>query len=84
MYLLSRVTVGLSKLAVKKGLIRQPSFDVFPLFAMAMWGLALLLFEYHPDTLQVSLQNSMTYLHHDSYTWHNIMDLLIYNTARLW
>lgn len=84
MYLLSRVTIGLSKLAVKKGLIRDPPFNVFPVFAMVVWGLALLLFEYHPDTLQQSLQNSMTYLHHDSYTWNNVMDLLVYNSVTLW
>ena len=84
MYLLSRVTIGLSKLAVDKGLLPSPSFDVFPFFAMAVWGIALLLFEYQPATLQPSLQNSMTYLHHDSYLWHNVADLLLYNSATLW
>ncbi len=84
MYLLSRITIGLSKLAVSKGLIPAPSFDVFPLFAMSVWGVALLLFEYYPETLQQSLQNSMTYLHHDSFVWHNIADLLLYNSTTLW
>ena len=84
MYLLSRVTIGLSKLAVSKRLIPSPPFNVFPLFAMLMWGLALLLFEYHPETLQTSMQNSMTYLHHDSNSWHNFADLLLYNNSLLW
>ena len=84
MYLLSRISVGLSRLAVKKQIIPQPKFNIFPLFAIGVWGVALLLFEYHPDTLQPSLQNSMSYLFHQSTVWHGIADFILYNSESLW
>ncbi|KAJ8260081.1 hypothetical protein GJAV_G00176840 [Gymnothorax javanicus] len=82
MYVLSRILFALSRLAVEKGYIRQPKRDPFPLFAMLMWGIVLWLFEYHPHTLQPSLQSSMNYLYHDSNVWHDITDFLIYNKPR--
>ena len=84
LYLLSRITSGLAKVAVKHGYLPAPSFDVFPWFAALMWGIVLCLFEYEKDTLQPSLQNSMTYLYHDSSVWHNVWDLLVYNSNVLW
>ncbi|KAK2888782.1 hypothetical protein Q8A67_014157 [Cirrhinus molitorella] len=66
MYLLSRILFALSRLAVEKGFIPQPKKDPFPLFATLVWGIVLWLFEYHPHTLQPSLQSSMNYLYHDS------------------
>ncbi|XP_003384961.2 PREDICTED: peroxisomal membrane protein 4-like [Amphimedon queenslandica] len=84
LYLLSRVTIGLARLAVKKQLIPEPQFNTFPLFAAIVWGLALTLFEYHTDVLQPSLQNSMTYLYRDSTVWSNIADFLFYSSAELW
>jgi len=53
-------------------------------FAAVMWGVVLCLFEYEKDTLQPSLQNSMTYLYHDSNVWHSIWDLIVYNSNVLW
>ena len=84
LYLLSRITAGLARVAVKRGYLPAPSFDVFPWFAALMWGIVLCLFEYEKDTLQPSLQSSMTYLYHDSSVWHNVWDLLVYNSNVLW
>ncbi|XP_026070314.1 peroxisomal membrane protein 4 [Carassius auratus] len=82
MYLLSRILFALSRLAVEKGLVPQPRKDPFPLFGALVWGIVLWLFEYHPHTLQPSLQSSMNYLYHDSNTWHDISDFLIYNKPK--
>uniref|UniRef100_W5LYB3 Peroxisomal membrane protein 4 n=2 Tax=Lepisosteidae TaxID=7915 RepID=W5LYB3_LEPOC len=82
MYLLSRILFALSRLAVEKGYIPQPKRDPFPLFATLVWGIVLWLFEYYPHTLQPSLQSSMNYLYHDSNTWHDISDFLLYNKPR--
>lgn len=84
LYLLSRIVLGLVKVAVKKGIIPEPRFPVFPLFAGLMWGIVLCLFEYQQETLQQSLQNSMTYIYHDSLTWNNVWDFLVYNSDILW
>uniref|UniRef100_A0A8C1L4X1 Wu:fe02h09 n=1 Tax=Cyprinus carpio TaxID=7962 RepID=A0A8C1L4X1_CYPCA len=72
MYLLSRILFALSRLAVEKGFVPQPRKDTFPLFGAL----------YHPHTLQPSLQSSMNYLYHDSNTWHDISDFLIYNKPK--
>ncbi|XP_051985855.1 peroxisomal membrane protein 4 [Xyrauchen texanus] len=82
MYLLSRILFALSRLAVEKGFISQPKRDPFPLFATLVWGIVLWLFEYYPHTLQPSLQSSMNYLYHDSNTWHDITDFLVYNKPK--
>ncbi|XP_059415485.1 peroxisomal membrane protein 4-like [Carassius carassius] len=82
MYLLSRILFALSRLAVEKGFVPQPRKDPFPLFGALVWGIVLWLFEYHPHTLQPSLQSSMNYLYHDSNTWHDISDFLIYNKPK--
>ncbi|NXP69834.1 PXMP4 protein, partial [Ramphastos sulfuratus] len=79
MYLLSRILFGVSRLAVEKGYIPQPKQDPFPLVAALIWGTVLWLFEYHRQTLQPSLQSSMTYLYDDSDVWHDVSDFLIYN-----
>ncbi|CAI4232000.1 unnamed protein product [Auanema sp. JU1783] len=79
LYLLSRVVVGLAKLAVDQQLLPQPNFPVFPLFAAGVWGLVLWLFEHHTEVLQGSLAKSMTYLYKDSNIWTNIQDFLIRN-----
>ncbi|KAI8485644.1 Peroxisomal membrane protein 4 [Branchiostoma belcheri] len=79
LYLLSRILLGLSRLAVQRGIVPTPKYDTFPWFGAMVWGVVLWLFEYHKDVLQPSLQNSMTYLYHDSNVWHNIMDFIVYN-----
>lgn len=75
---------GLARLAVKSQIIPEPKIEVFPIFASIVWGVALTLYEYHKDTLQPSLQNSMTYLYHDSTIWSNLSDFLLYNNTALW
>ncbi|XP_008853277.1 peroxisomal membrane protein 4 [Nannospalax galili] len=82
MYLTSRVLFALCRLAVEKGYIPEFRWDPFPLHTAIVWGIALWLFEYHRNTLQPSLQSSMTYLYEDSKVWHDISDFLIYNKSR--
>ena len=84
LYLLSRIILGLVKLGVKKGYMPEPKFDVFPWFAALMWGTVLFLFENHQETLQQSLQSSMTYIYHDSAIWNNVLDFLLYNSDSMW
>ncbi|TMS37933.1 hypothetical protein L596_004766 [Steinernema carpocapsae] len=79
LYLLSRVVVGLIKLAVEKEVIPQPKRAVFPWFAAAVWGIVLWLFEYHQGVLQNSLQSSMSYLYHDSNVWNDIRTFILQN-----
>ena len=79
LYLLSRILYGLAKMAVKRGYIPEPKGDTFRWFGAIVWGIVLWQFEYEKDTLQGSLQSSMTYLYHDSNQWNNIWNFLIYN-----
>uniref|UniRef100_H2ZAT1 Peroxisomal membrane protein 4 n=1 Tax=Ciona savignyi TaxID=51511 RepID=H2ZAT1_CIOSA len=83
MYLLSRIIFGLCRLGAERGCLpseeNMKGVKIFPVFAATVWGIVLWLFENHKHTLQPSLQNSMTYLYHDSNVWHNIWDFLIYN-----
>ncbi|KAJ3186053.1 Peroxisomal membrane protein 4 [Gaertneriomyces sp. JEL0708] len=78
LYLFSRIMVGLAKLAVKNNIIPEPQ-NTFPVFAAVVWGIVMWLFRHNPETLQSSLQASMTYLYNDSekfntfknFLWHN-------------
>ncbi|KAL4225781.1 Peroxisomal membrane protein 4 [Mactra antiquata] len=79
LYLLSRIIYGLAKLAVKRGYIPKPKGDSFPWFAAIVWGIVLWEFEYEKDTLQPSLQASMTYLYHDSNYWTSLKNFLWHN-----
>eukprot|EP00128_Syssomonas_multiformis_P012260 Colp12_sorted_trinity150504_noHs@537 len=79
MYLLSRIMFGLVKVAAQKGFIPTPEADPFPLFGTLVWGIVLWLFEHEKWSLQPSLQNSMTYLYHDSNVFNSIRNWLIYN-----
>ena len=79
LYLLSRVIYGFVRMAMQYGYIPDTKGEGFPWFAAIIWGIVLWQFEYHKAHLQPSLQSSMTYLYHDSNTWHNIRDFLIYN-----
>lgn len=82
MYLTSRVLFALCRLGVEKGYIPKLRWDPFPLHTAVVWGLVLWLFEYHRNTLQPSLQSSMTYLYEDSNVWHDFSDFLIFNKSR--
>uniref|UniRef100_A0A1I7XK20 Peroxisomal membrane protein 4 n=1 Tax=Heterorhabditis bacteriophora TaxID=37862 RepID=A0A1I7XK20_HETBA len=79
LYLLSRVTLGLVKLAVENKIMPQPAFPVFPWFAAMLWGLVLWMFEHHSGVLHGSLVKSMTYLYKDSDVWTNIRNFIIKN-----
>lgn len=79
MYLLSRICFGLARVAQENGVVPQTKNPIFPWFSAITWGIALWLFEYHMHTLQPGLQNSMTYLYHDSTKWTNFKNFLIYN-----
>lgn len=71
LYLLSRVAMGLVRLAAARGFPPHAPAQaaVFPWFGAAVWGLVLWLFEFHPQVLQASLGASMKYLYHDSGQW---------------
>ena len=84
LYLLSRITLGLAKMLVRRGYLPEPTFDLFPWFGALVWGVVLCLYEYEKRSLQPSLQSSMTYLYHDSTVWGGVWDFLAYNSARLW
>ncbi|CAI5448036.1 unnamed protein product [Caenorhabditis angaria] len=79
LYLLSRIVVGLAKLAANREIIPQPNFPVFPWFGAVVWGVVLWLFEHHSSVLQGSLQKSMTYLYHDSNIWKDIRTFILQN-----
>ncbi|XP_060555813.1 peroxisomal membrane protein 4-like [Ruditapes philippinarum] len=79
LYLLSRIIYGLAKLAVKRGYIPKPNGETFPWFAAIVWGIVLWEFEHEKETLQSSLQSSMTYLYHDSNKWTNLKNFLWHN-----
>ena len=66
-------------MAVKRGYIPRPKGDAFPWFGAIVWGIVLWQFEYEKDTLQPSLQSSMTYLYHDSNFWTSLRNFLLYN-----
>ncbi|KAJ3220701.1 Peroxisomal membrane protein 4 [Chytriomyces hyalinus] len=71
MYLLSRVSVGLAKMAVNKGIIAQPP-HTFPIFAAVVWGIVMWQFRHERDVLQGSLQASMQFLYNDSEVFSNL------------
>ncbi|XP_022111501.1 peroxisomal membrane protein 4-like [Acanthaster planci] len=79
MYVLSRILFGFGRLAVKKGVISEPKRDPFPIAAAFIWAIVMWQFENHQKVLQPSLQNSMTYLYHDSNIWHSLKDFIWHN-----
>uniref|UniRef100_A0A0N5CDQ7 Peroxisomal membrane protein 4 n=1 Tax=Strongyloides papillosus TaxID=174720 RepID=A0A0N5CDQ7_STREA len=80
LYLLSRIMLALSKLAVKQDIIQEPESPIFPWFGAFVWGIVLWLFEVHPELLQKSLFSSMKYLYHDSNKFKNFTTFLWKNT----
>jgi peroxisomal membrane protein 4 len=78
LYLLSRITVGLGSLMVKKGLIQEPS-NGFTIMATLVWGTVMFLFRNDKDTLQGSLRSSMEYLYNDSDQFDNFKNWLWHN-----
>nr|KAJ3405046.1 Peroxisomal membrane protein 4 [Polyrhizophydium stewartii] len=78
LYLFSRISVGLAKLAVKRKIISKPQHS-FPVFAALTWGIVMWLFRHDRDTLQPSLQSSMQYLYNDSDVFDSIGNWLLSN-----
>jgi peroxisomal membrane protein 4 len=78
LYLFSRISTGLAKLAVKKNYVHSPDKS-FSIFAAVTWGIVMWLFRHHPQTLQGGLQTSMTYLYNDSDVFNNLNSLLWHN-----
>ncbi|KAJ3415999.1 hypothetical protein HDV05_003596 [Chytridiales sp. JEL 0842] len=78
LYLFSRISMGLAKLAVKKEIIPQPA-HAFPVFAAVTWGIVMWLFRQERDVLQGSLQASMQYLYNDSEVFSNFRNWLWHN-----
>ena len=78
LYLLSRITIGLGSLTVKKGIVSKKSHG-FTVLATIVWGIVMWLFRNHKDTLQGSLANSMEYLYNDSDIFDNFKNWLWHN-----
>jgi peroxisomal membrane protein 4 len=78
LYLLSRITLGLGSLTVKKGILKKPSHG-FTMLATVVWGIVMWLFRHHKDTLQGSLASSMEYLYNDSDVFDNLKNWLWHN-----
>ncbi|KAI8620595.1 Tim17/Tim22/Tim23/Pmp24 family-domain-containing protein [Chytriomyces sp. MP71] len=71
MYLLSRVSIGLAKMAVNKGYVVAPKHS-FQIFAAVVWGIVMWQFRHERDVLQGSLQASMQFLYNDSEVFSNL------------
>jgi len=68
MYILSRVTLGMVRTAVRHNWVT--SFKhAYPLYAAVCWALVMYLYQFQQGTLQKSLVSSMTYLYTDSNSW---------------
>lgn len=90
MYLLSRVAIGLVKLAYQATIVQVKATDGtgrlswlaqhgFEIEATIVWGLVMWLFTHYRHVLQPSLQASMQYLYVDSNTWDSLWTLLVHN-----
>jgi peroxisomal membrane protein 4 len=78
LYLFSRISTGLAKLAVKKGVLPSPDYS-FSAFAAVTWGIVMFLFRNHKDVLQGGLQSSMEYLYNDSDIFSDLRTLFWHN-----
>ncbi|KAI8873907.1 peroxisomal membrane protein 4 [Ramicandelaber brevisporus] len=78
LYVFSRVVIGLAKMPVKHGLIKEPEHS-YPIFAALVWGAVMWLFRYERPVLQPSLQASMQYLYIDSNRWDSLRNWIWHN-----
>lgn len=62
MYILSRITMGLTHTAVQKGYLPHVKSG-FAIYGSVIWAIVMWLFFYHRENLQGSLQSSMRYLY---------------------
>ncbi|KAI0894791.1 peroxisomal membrane protein 4 [Annulohypoxylon nitens] len=56
------------------------SYYAWPVFAASSWGAVMYLFRYHPEELQSSLRNSMTYIYQQSDNWDGLKTFIWHNT----
>jgi len=67
LYVMSRVILGLLRLAVQKGYLSEwESGSGYLIYAAAIWSSVMWIHHRYPTTLQKSLSTSMDYLYHDS------------------
>ncbi|KAJ3257188.1 Peroxisomal membrane protein 4 [Boothiomyces macroporosus] len=78
LYLFSRISTGLARLAHMKGLVPAPDYS-FSAFAAVTWGVVMWLFRHNRDSLQGGLQASMQYLYNDSDKFTDLRTLLWHN-----
>jgi len=56
-----------------------PDSRYFSIFAAVVWGAVMYVFEHKGEAIQPGMFNSMTYLYHDSDTWHDLRTLIWHN-----
>ncbi|KAI2614064.1 peroxisomal membrane protein 4 [Hypoxylon fragiforme] len=89
-YVFARVVLALARLAVKTDggglpfLSREPvsatvSHYAWPVFAATSWAAVMHLFRHHPDDLQPSLRNSMSYIYQQSDHWDSLRNFIWHN-----
>lgn len=86
-YVFARVMLSIAKTAVQPemGIVRNVelgktiSHNAWPLFAAMSWGSVMYMFRWHPDTIQSSLRNSMSYIYVQSDEWDSLRTFLWHN-----
>ncbi|KAF2403998.1 peroxisomal membrane protein 4 [Trichodelitschia bisporula] len=89
-YIFARVMLGLGALAIKPaaegglGVVGPEAAEVvrrnaWPCFASLSWAVVMVLFRYHPETLQGSLRSSMTYIYANADHWDSLRNWIWHN-----
>ncbi|KAH7022890.1 Tim17/Tim22/Tim23/Pmp24 family-domain-containing protein [Ilyonectria destructans] len=88
-YVFARVMLALARIAVKPGvglpaitaepLNSQINHYAWPAFASLSWAMVMLVFRYHPEDLQSSLRNSMTYIYKECNDFDSLRTLVWHN-----
>ncbi|KAH7171059.1 Tim17/Tim22/Tim23/Pmp24 family-domain-containing protein [Dactylonectria macrodidyma] len=88
-YVFARVVLALARIAVKPGvgfpgvssepLNSKINYYAWPAFASLSWAMVMLVFRYHPEELQSSLRNSMTYIYKECNEFDSLRTLVWHN-----
>ncbi|KPM43869.1 hypothetical protein AK830_g2709 [Neonectria ditissima] len=88
-YVFARVMLALARIAVKPGVgfpgvSSEPlnstiNHYAWPAFASLSWAMVMLVFRYHPEELQSSLRNSMTYIYKECNDFDSLRTLVWHN-----
>ncbi|KAH7163171.1 Tim17/Tim22/Tim23/Pmp24 family-domain-containing protein [Dactylonectria estremocensis] len=88
-YVFARVMLALARIAVKPGvgfpgvssepLNSKINHYAWPAFASLSWAMVMLVFRYHPEELQSSLRNSMTYIYKECNDFDSLRTLVWHN-----